>query len=438
MRPELPSAIDAERAIVGAILLKPEALLDTVGVVQVADFHHPAIGAIYAAMVALDAATKPIDALTVATQMRADGSFEKLRGHGREALLGELMSEVVTAENVRYYARLVADAATARRAIEAAREIVAAGHRGESGPELLARAESSFLGIGAAQSDAAPKAAREVLRSLPDRIEERRRAGGLTGIRSGFPGLDVMLGGLVQKRTLVLGARPKMGKTSLVGHLLAHAAADENVPALGISLEVGRDDLLERMAAQRGRVNALRLASGQLTRAEGIGLLRASSELASAPLWITDRARTLAQIRSEVRRWRMRDGAGKKALVVVDYLQRVQHDAGKSANRDTVVTAISNGLCSLAVEADVALVVVVSLNRECEKRTDKRPEPSDIRDSGSIESDADCVSFLYRDAVYQESADPAAAEWLVRLNRFGPTGTVRLRWTGEETRFDPA
>lgn len=432
----LPHSQEAEASVLGGILLQPKAFLDVAGAVTPAEFFNPVHAAIFQAMADLDGAKKPIDSLTVAEQMRASETFGALRCHNGEGYFGELMSAVITAENIAWHAKIVRDKAASRRLIETASEVRAAGLGGMPADELRELAERGVLGISIDDGERTPRLAAESLRTLADRLEDRKGRGGVTGVPTPFEQLNVLLGGLGKRRATVLGARPKMGKTSLVGALVEHAAVDKRIPTLAITLEVNRVDFVDGIVARRGNVNTMRMAAGQPTQAEWLRILSASSSIAAAPLMVTDKARTLTEIRSTVRRWRMREGAGDLALVTVDYLQRVRHEGKKGWSRDNEVTEISNGLVSLANEADVAMLIVASLNRECERREDKRPEPSDLRDSGSIESDADAVSFLYRDAVYNKDANPKDAELIVRLNRFGPTGTVHLRWTPESTRFD--
>ncbi len=445
-RKVLPYSHDAERSVLGGILLHPKAFHEVADQLVADDFYHPAHAAIYQAMVELDEASKPIDEVTVADQMRANDTISALKAFNNEGYFSELTSAVVTVENLGYHARIVRGKATARMLIEAAQEIAAKGY-GEYGDvdEYLDEAERLVFSVSQ-RSVARPfvpwrKAIAEGVSDIEARYDRKEA---VTGIPSGFNRLDALTAGWQLGDLIIVAARPSQGKTALSMQCAQHAAIDAGVPALVFSIEMGRRAIAVRQLSNEGRVDSSRLRVGHLGSADFLNITKAASRLADAKGHIDDSsAPTMREIRSKARRWRAQHtDPAKPALIVVDYLGLIAPEAAskrrkREENREREVAEISRQLKALAKDLNVALIVLSQLNRSCEMRADKRPQLSDLRDSGSIEQDADVVAFIYRDEVYnKDSDDKGVAEIIIAKQRSGPTGTVRLAFLNQYTRFE--
>lgn len=444
----LPHSIDAEKSVIGGVLVQGKAFDEVADLVEARDFYHPAHEAIYRAMCDLAAASKPIDPLTVAEQMRASDTYGNLRGVNGEMYFTELTGSVLTVENIAYYAKIVASKAARRALMQGANEIYTGGFGAVDDGTFIEDAERRILELMAERREAGgPVRVSAGLRGFIRSIEARRAApGGVVGVPSGWAKLDDLLTGYKAATLNVVAARPKMGKTSFACGIALHVALVARIPVLFFSLEMqGVDvetggELLERMACIHARVDGQNARTGMLEKGEWLRLQRALSDLSEAPIDVDDQpAQTLARLRSRARRWRMRQGAGPKALVIVDYLQLMRHPQpkGRDANREREVAEIAEGLKALSKEIKAPVLALAQLNRSCEARNDKRPLPSDLRESGAIEQACDSLAFIYRDEVYHpDTKDKGVAEIIVSMQRNGPTGTARLKWFPEYTRFD--
>jgi len=442
----LPHNLEAEMSVVGGVLLHPKAWNEVAGVVAPTDFYHPTLAAIFQAMMDLDADSKPIDQLSVAEQMRASDTYSKLRAVNGEAYFAELMSAVVTIANLAYHARMVRGKATARKLIEAAQEIAARGYDDYGDvDEYLDGAERAIFEI-AQRTQRQPYAPiKQVLGTTIKVIEHRfERKQAVTGVPSGFHKLDALTAGFQPGDLVIVAARPSMGKTSLVMNAAQNAAIDHKVPALVFSLEMSKESLLERMLCSEARIDSTRLRSGFLEQRDWINITKGASRLAEAPIWLDDSGGlTLLEIRAKARRWRSDRSIFKQedqlGLVVIDYLQLLQPPPGKrrESNREREIAEISRGLKALAKEIRCPVVALSQLNRGLESRADKRPQLSDLRESGAIEQDADLIAFIYRDEVYnKESQARNVAEIIIGKQRNGAIGTVRLAFLNQYTRFE--
>jgi replicative DNA helicase len=414
-------------------------------VVHAEDFYHPAHAAIFTAMVELDESGKPIDAITVAEQMRANDTIHKLRAMNGEAYFAELTSAVVTIENIGFHARIVHGKATVRRLIETSQEIAAHGY-GEYGDveEFIDQAERSIFEIAQRSQKSSYEAIQKILgraiKSIEKRYDQKKA---ITGVPSGYHKLDAMTSGFQPSDLIIIAARPSMGKTSLVMNAVQNAAIEFGVPALVFSLEMSKESLVERLLCSESRVDSTRLRGGFLEQRDWINLTKAASRISEAPIHIDDSgAPTLLDIRAKSRRWRSDPSVFKSqdqhGIIVVDYLQLISgRPSGKEQNREREISEISRGLKSLAKELRVPIVALSQLNRAVESRADKRPMMSDLRESGAIEQDADVIAFIYRDEVYnKETQDKGIAEVIIGKQRNGPIGTARLRFLNEYTRFE--
>lgn len=434
--PTMPASIEAERALLGALILHPKCAADVVPLVEPADFYHPAHESIASAIWDLDSSGQPIDAIAIAERMRAAETFHRLRDLGGAAYFAGLMSDVVTVENVTWYARAVAGKARIRRLIQAATEIRAHAF-GEYGDadDFLSRAEAQILEVTTDVRAEPPRPvgaiADEVIATMQARAEARAD---VIGIPSKLCALDGITSGAQPGDLLILAARPSCGKTALAVQW-AEASAEGGDPALVVSLEMAPPKLVERVVSGRARVNAEDVRRGRLEGAEWKRVYQARGELATLPLEITNKARTVTRIRAEVRRWRARwrkRWPACRGLVVVDYLGLVDEQRVRGESKSEAIGRVAKALKDLAQECDVAVICLCQLNRESEKQ-DRPPRMSDLRDSGEIEQHADVVIFLHTDGERHVAEREVKA--IVDKNRNGDTATAALRFLRPYTRF---
>jgi replicative DNA helicase len=446
-RPVPPQSQESEESVIGGVLVHPKRFNEVAEFLLPEDFYHPALRVIYEAMIELDNSSKPIDAITVIEQMRALDTFDKLRAFNGADYLTELMGKVVTVENIAFHARIVRGKATARRLVEACREIAAKGY-GEYGDvdEYIDAAERSIFEIAQRSTRASYEPIKEILKTTIRALERRYdRKQAITGVASGFHKFDAMTAGLQPGDLVIIAARPSMGKTSFVMNAVQNAAIQYKVPSLVFSLEMSKESLGERLLCSQARVDSTKLRGGFLDTRDWVQITKAASEIAEAPMFIDDSgAPTLLEIRAKSRRWRADPNLFKSpdqlGLIVIDYLQLVQGRAAKDDNRQREISEISRGLKALAKELRVPVVALSQLNRSLESRADKRPMLSDLRESGAIEQDADVITFIYRDEVYSKDQckeeDRGVAEIIIGKQRNGPTGTCRLAFLNTYTRFE--
>ncbi len=439
----LPHNLDAEASVLGGVLLRNEILtqLDTI---EVEDFYSLKHQIVFAAMRALEAAAKPIDVVTVENEIEKVGKLEAVGG---VAFLGELALRVPTPDNVMSYADIVQEKSTARKLIKASSEISDKGYEdGLEVAEYLDDAEAKIFAVTQRKDKSGPEPLKGLIKKVFGSLDERFSSeGGITGVPTGFADLDAKTAGLQPTELIILAARPAMGKTSFAMSLAQNAAVSGGWPCIVFSLEMSSTQLAERMLCSEARVDSSALRRGQLQRQDMTNLTYAANTLSKAPILIDDTpALSLRELRARARRFRsdktLFDGPfGKKkfGLIMIDYLQlmRGSPQAAK-ASREQEISEISRGLKSLAKELDCPVVALSQLNRSLESRTDKRPQLSDLRESGAIEQDADVILFIYRDVVYNKDAEnPHIAEIILGKNRHGATGTVETHFEGRYTRF---
>jgi replicative DNA helicase len=443
----LPHSQEAEESVIGGILLHPRTFNVVAEFLQADDFYHPALRAIYEAMLELERSSKPIDALTVIEQMRALETVDKLRAFNGPDFLTELTAKVVTVENIEYHARIVRGKATARRLVSACSEIAARGY-GEYGDvdEFIDAAEHEIFEVAQRSQKTSFEPIKKILKetiSALGRRYERKQA--ITGVPTSYHKFDDMTAGLQPGDLVIIAARPSMGKTSFVMNAVQNAAVQHNVPALVFSLEMSKVSLGERLLCSQARVDSSKLRRGMLDQRDWVLITKAASDIAEAPIFIDDTGSpTLLEIRAKSRRWRADTKIFKApdqlGMVVIDYLQLVQGRASKDDNRQREISEISRGLKALAKELAVPVIALSQLNRSLENREDKRPKLSDLRESGAIEQDADVICFIYRDEVYSKDQckeeDRGVAEIIIGKQRNGPTGTCRLAFLNTYTRFE--
>lgn len=446
----LPSSVDAEASVLGAVLLRNDLLHQVAGHLEEEDFYSPRHQLIFEAMREVERAGQPIDPITLEEHLTRTGALE--RAGGMDTLV-DLTNRVPTTENVMYYVRIVRDKAVVRRLIRATTEIAAQGY-GDYGEaeDFLAEAERAIFQIAQQRRVRSFRHVRPIIQKTFLLLEARGKGGGLTGVPSGFEELDKMTHGLQSGALNIIAARPSMGKTALALNIAAHAAIRESVPVLVFSLEMTQEQLVERILCSEARVEMEKLRKGILTTPEWQKITAAASEIVPSKLYIDDTpAATLQQVRSKSRQFRSdrqifperEEGSveAPKGLVVIDYLQLMQ--AGPSGgrgmeSREREISEISRGLKAMSMELEIPVIALSQLNRQVEKREDKRPNLSDLRESGAIEQDADLIAFIYRDEYYNrdKSDKKGIAEVIIGKQRNGPTGVCELAFLGPFTRFE--
>ncbi len=432
-----PQALEAEQSVLGSLLLDSQRWDEISETISAEDFYTKGHQQIFSAISALRSEDEAIDVVTTSEWLENNG---QLKAVGGLIYLGELANNTPGSANVKAYARIVHERSVLRRLIIATNEIAKKSYSpdGSNIDEILDYAERLVFEIS--QEDrrlaAGFKPIQGLLAGAINRIEELYESGNsLTGISTGFNDLDNLTSGLQKSDLIVIAGRPSMGKTSLAMNIAESAVLDSQLPTAVFSMEMPGQQLAMRMLASLGRINAHRVRTGRLTGDDWPRLTSAVGLLNEVPLFIDDTAAlTPLELRSRARRL-VREH-NELGLIIVDYLQLMQ-SSESSENRAIEVANITRSLKILAKELNVPVVVLSQLNRGLEQRPNKRPVMSDLRESGAIEQDADVILFIYRDEVYDEdSADKGTAEVIVGKQRNGPTGTVRLTFLGEFTRFE--
>ena len=435
----LPHNLDAEQSVLGGILLRND-VLSMLDKLEVDDFYDPRHQAIMAAIRGLEDASKPIDEVTLDAQLQSMGKLEAVGGM---AYIAQLGLRVPTADNVVHYAGIVRDQAVARRLMLTASEIAAKGYD-EYGEihEYLDEAEAKIFEVTQRTQRGQATSLKQLLKQVFSSLDERfKAAGGITGVPSGFRDLDEKTAGFQPTELTILAARPAMGKTSFVMSIARNCAIDHGFPVLVFSLEMSSGQLAERLLCSEAKVDSTSLRRGQLQRQDLTNMTYAADTLSKAPLFIDDTpAISLREVRSTARRI-MGDKEIKKdkkfGLIIIDYLQLMHGSRGKQTSREQEISEISRGLKSLSQELSCPIIALSQLNRSLESRENKRPQLSDLRESGAIEQDADLIIFIYRDEVYnKETEEKNIAEIIIGKNRHGAIDTVKTRFEGRYTRFE--
>ena len=432
-----PQSVEAEQAVLGGLMLAPEAFDRIADQLGEHDFYRRDHQLIYRAIRELAEKSRPYDAVTLGEWFESQGLGEQVAGG---AYLVELASTTPSAANIKAYAEIVRDKAVLRQLIEVGTGIVNDGFQpeGRESGELLAKAEQDVFAIGEARargrSDFVPvnKAMAEAFDVLQTRYAN---GGGITGMPTGYTEFDEMTAGLQPTDLLILAARPSMGKTTLALNMAEYAAMKTKKAVAVFSMEMSASQLALRLISSTGRVNATRLRTGQLEDEDWSRVTSAIRLLREAKIFIDDTpALSPEALRAKARRLKREHDLG---LIVIDYLQLMQVP-GNSENRATEISEISRNLKALAKELNVPVIALSQLNRSLETRTDKRPVMADLRESGAIEQDADVIVFIYRDEYYNKDASPdkGLAEVIIGKQRNGPTGSLKLKFFGEYTRFD--
>ena len=434
-----PHDLDAEKAVIGALLVSETAVAVVAEQLTPEEFYSERHRIIYAAMMRLYVRGDRIDQITLTNELSSVKEFDNVGGR---AYIFNLVESVPTASNAARYAEIVRGKALLRAVIDVGSRITEDAFREpDDVTEALDSAEQLIYGVSnrtlkqhlAPVSQLAPGALEMI-----QRLYEQE--GEVTGVETGFEDLDRLTTGFHKSDLVILAARPAMGKTAMALNAIWHASAEKKMPVAIFSLEMSKEQLVQRLISQTTRIPAQALRSGNVKAEDWPKLLRGVAQVSEAPIWIDDTAGvTLMEMRAKVRRLASQlsaTGGAPLSLVVVDYLQLMIGQGSRNDNRQQEIAEISRGLKVLARDLDVPVLAIAQLSRAVEARHDKRPLLSDLRDSGAIEQDADMVMFLYRDEYYNpDSDDKGIAEVIVGKHRNGPTGKVQLAWLEQYTKF---
>ncbi|MBA3792823.1 MAG: replicative DNA helicase [Rubrobacter sp.] len=434
-----PHDLDAERAVIGALLVSETAVVAVAEQLSSEDFYSETHRIIYGSMMRLYSRGDRIDQITLTNELSSVNEFERVGGR---AYVFQLVESVPTASNAARYAEIIRGKALLRSVIDVGSRITEDAFREpEDVTEALDSAEQLIYGVSnrtlkqhlAPVSELAPGALEMI-----QRLYEQE--GEVTGVETGFEDLDRLTTGFHKSDLVVLAARPAMGKTAMALNAIWHASSEKKMPVAIFSLEMSKEQLVQRLISQTTRIPAQALRSGNVKAEDWPKLLRGVAQVSEAPIWIDDTAGvTLMEMRAKVRRLASQlsaQGGPPLSLVVVDYLQLMVGQGSRNDNRQQEIAEISRGLKVLARDLDVPVLAIAQLSRAVEARHDKRPMLSDLRDSGAIEQDADMVMFLYRDEYYNpDSDDKGIAEVIIGKHRNGPTGKVQLAWLEQYTKF---
>ncbi|MFZ7942371.1 MULTISPECIES: replicative DNA helicase [Bacillaceae] len=428
-----PQNIEAEQAVLGAIFLEPSALTMASEILIPEDFYRASHQKIFHVMLHLSDQGKAVDLVTVTEELAAAKLIEDIGG---VSYLSDLAGSVPTAANIEYYARIVEEKSLLRRLIRTATTIASDGYSREDEVEaLLSEAEKSILEVAQRKNAGAFHDIKDVLVRTYDNIEEmHKRVGEITGLETGFVELDRMTAGFQRNDLIIVGARPSVGKTAFALNIAQNVAKKTGENIAIFSLEMGAEQLVMRLLCAEGNIDAQRLRTGSLTEEDWGKLTMAMGALSNTGIYIDDTPGVrVGDIRSKCRRLKQEHGLG---MILIDYLQLILGSGRSGENRQQEVSEISRSLKQLARELQVPVIALSQLSRGVEQRQDKRPMMSDIRESGSIEQDADIVAFLYRDDYYdKESESKNIIEIIIAKQRNGPTGTVSLAFVKEYNKF---
>ncbi|UCC66090.1 MAG: replicative DNA helicase [Deltaproteobacteria bacterium] len=427
-----PQSIEAEQSILGGILIENDALNKVLEVLEDRDFYREAHQKIFHCMAALYERNEPLDLITLTNELKKTKELEEIGG---ASYLASLVDSVPTAANIVYYAKIVKEKSILRKLISTATEIVTQSYQeGKEIEDFLDEAEQAIFRISEHRVKPAFLPIKEIVKEsfkVIEKLYEKKEL--ITGVPSGFKDLDRKTAGFQCADLIIVAGRPSMGKTALCLNIAQYAAINSQVPAAIFSLEMSKEQLAIRMLCSEARVDSSRLRSGFLSESDWPKLTMAAGVLSDAPIFIDDTpAISLLELRAKARRLKSDRGLG---LVIVDYLQLMRGRSGVE-RREQEISEISRSLKALAKELNIPVIAISQLSRKAEDRPGRRPQLSDLRESGAIEQDADVIIFLYRDEVYNPDSDrKGLAEVIIGKQRNGPTGKVELTFVSEHTTF---
>ncbi len=437
-----PQNLEGEMSVLGGVLLENEALNKALEILRPEDFYRESHRKIFNALLELSDKGEPADLVTLTAVLKENGELDAVGG---SAYLSTLVDYVPTAANINFYAKMVKEKAITRRLIQVATDIATKGYEGGEVEGMLDWAEKSIFDIAGLRIKPSYFSTKEILKDTFKTIEKLYdRKEKVTGVPTGYTDLDEMTAGLQGGDLVIIAGRPSMGKTAFCLNVVEQASVhlEEKVPSLIFSLEMGKEQLVQRMLCSISKVDASRLRTGHLGESDWPKLTSGAGLLSEAPIYIDDTpAISILELRAKARRLKAEKNIG---LIIIDYLQLMQGNNPESRQQE--ISEISRSLKALAKELSVPVVALSQLNRSLESRTDKRPIMADLRESGAIEQDADVIMFVYREAVYCEACKSKEktceknhdqdAEIVVGKQRNGPIGTVHLTFRGQFTRFE--
>ena len=427
-----PHSVESEQSILGSIILDKDAIITVAETINPSDFYKEAHKIIYESMLSLNSNNEPIDLITLIEELRKEGHLDNIGGI---SYLTSLSTIVPTTSNVKYYANIVKEKSVMRQLIKASNEIINLGYDASTDvQEILNKAEKSIFDISQEKSGDDIQPINAVLQDTFDMIEklctEKKE---VTGITTGFKDLNKKINGLQRTDLILLAARPAMGKTAFSLNLVQNAALKGDASVAVFSLEMSKEQLVQRMLSAQSNVELSKIKTGTLGESDWPRIIDGMAVLSEAKIFIDDTPGIkISEIRSKCRRLKIEKGLD---LILIDYLQLMEGE-GKNENRQQEIAKISRSLKILAKELDCPVVALSQLSRSPELRKDHRPILSDLRESGSIEQDADIVMFLYRDEYYHDDSEKKnIGEVIVAKNRHGETGNVELVWFGQVQKF---
>ena len=427
-----PNDILAEQAVLGAMLVDKDAIIASIESLKPDDFYREDNKEIYACMLELYGIGKNIDMITLKDQLTLRGTLEKVGGI---SYIATLVDNVPAVSNIESYVKIVEEKSVIRNLIKTAREIIENGYSGtEDVDTLVEQAEKKIFDVVQERNSRGYSSIKEVLINVFDEIEELCKSGKkISGLESGFIDLDAKTSGLNNSALIIVAARPAMGKSAFVLNIANFVARHQKTPVMIFNLEMSKEEVTKRILCAEGEVDSSKVKNAKLDSEDWLKLGEASGRLSDTPIYIDDTPGvTSSELRAKCRKAKLEKNIG---LIIIDYLQLMESKS-KSSSRQQEVSEISRSLKILAKELNVPVIALSQLSRAAEARTDHRPMLSDLRESGSIEQDADIVMFLHREDYYDENTERKnIAEVIVAKNRSGSTGTVELAWIPEYTKF---
>lgn len=428
-----PHDVEAEQAILGSMLTDKDAVISSIETLQEDSFYREDNKTIFAAMLSLYSKNEPIDIITVKAELVETGNFERVGGI---EYLASLPDKVPTTANVEKYIKIVDEKFMLRNLVQSANQLIALGYdETEDVDKILDKAEKEIFDLTQKKSTTGYSSIKDVLvESFAELEKLYNQKGHITGVSTGFSDLDYKTSGFHGSELIILAARPAMGKSAFAINIATNAAVQNKVPVAIFNLEMSKEQIGNRILCSEAMVDSNKIKTGQIEDQDWMKLASTLGILSDAPIYIDDTPGiSVMEIRAKCRKLKMEKNIG---LIVIDYLQLIQGSGKKNSSRENEISEISRSLKILAKELDVPVIALSQLSRGAEKRDDKRPMLSDLRESGAIEQDADIVMFIYRDDYYNENSEEKnVAEIIMAKHRGGSTGTVKLAWMPSFTKF---
>lgn len=431
----MPHSMEAEQAVIGSMIMDRDAMESALEILQPDDFYGRQYGTLFQAIRELNTENKPVDLVTLQERLKENNVPEELAGMD---FIREVLGSVPTSANVKYYAKIVKEKSLMRRLIRTTEEITAQCYQGTDNVEaLMDSTEKKIFNLMQSRGGGDFTPIRQVVINALERIEAAsKQNGSITGVSTGFIDLDYQTSGMQPSDLILVAARPSMGKTAFVLNMAQHMAFRDNITTAIFSLEMSKEQLVNRLFSLESKVDAQVLRNGRLEDSDWERLIESAEIIGNSNLIIDDTPSiSIAELRSKCRKYKMEMNLG---VIIIDYLQLMSGSSGgkSSTSRQQEISDISRSLKAVARELNVPVIALSQLSRAVEQRDDKRPMLSDLRESGAIEQDADVVMFIYRDDYYnKESEKKNIAEIIVAKQRNGPVGTVELAWRPQYTQF---